>query len=66
MELSVNDEVHTFKEGANLYDVIQELSISEKGTAIAINEEVVPKSQWHNTIPNLNDKILIIKATQGG
>jgi sulfur carrier protein len=36
------------------------------GLAVAINEYVIPKSEWDTTSPNPNDKILIIKAVQGG
>ena len=36
------------------------------GIAVAINETVVPKSQWTSTLLQENDKVLIIKASQGG
>ena len=36
------------------------------GIAVALNEKVIPNSDWKTTSLNENDKILIIKATQGG
>ncbi len=36
------------------------------GIALAVNEKVIPKTEWNNFQLNDNDKILIIKATQGG
>lgn len=39
---------------------------SVKGVAIAINNQVIPKSEWENYSIQENDKITIIRATQGG
>ncbi len=36
------------------------------GIAVAINDLVVPKSQWSKHVLNAGDKVLIIKASQGG
>ena len=37
-----------------------------KGIAIAINQQVISKDRWSSYIINENDKVMIIKATQGG
>ncbi|WP_200978475.1 sulfur carrier protein ThiS [Echinicola sp. 20G] len=37
-----------------------------RGVAVAVNHEVIPKSQWDVFQLKENDNILIIKATQGG
>ena len=37
-----------------------------KGIAIAVNEVVIPKSQWDTFVLKEKDKVLIIKASQGG
>ena len=39
---------------------------NQKGIAVAVNNSVIPKSEWQNKILNENDKITIIRATQGG
>lgn len=39
---------------------------SHRGLAVAVNQEVVPKSRWDDFKLKENDDILIIKATQGG
>lgn len=36
------------------------------GIAVAVNESVIPKSNWANTQIQENDNILVITATQGG
>jgi len=38
----------------------------QRGIAIAINNSVIPKINWHNQFLKHNDEVLIIKATQGG
>jgi len=37
-----------------------------QGIAVAINDMVIPKSLWEETIIQENDNILIITATAGG
>ncbi|UCS92629.1 sulfur carrier protein ThiS [Echinicola marina] len=39
---------------------------SLRGLAVAVNQEVIPKSRWDDFKLKENDDILIIKATQGG
>jgi len=34
--------------------------------ALAVNQTVIPKSQWDSLLIHENDQIDIIKATQGG
>ena len=38
----------------------------QSGIAVAVNETVIPKKDWPNQILQPQDKILVIKATQGG
>ncbi|ETN94745.1 hypothetical protein P278_26880 [Zhouia amylolytica AD3] len=40
--------------------------MSDDGIAIALANNVVPKSEWDTTCLRENQNILIIKATQGG
>ena len=40
--------------------------IKTDGIAIAINQNVIPKSEWKKTLLKKIDQLLIIKATQGG
>lgn len=36
------------------------------GLAVAVNEMVIPKGKWQQTALTSTDKVLIIKASQGG
>ena len=40
--------------------------VEKKAIALALNEEVIPKSQWALTPLEEGDRILVIRATQGG
>lgn len=63
----INDKEHTFNSNQSLSDLFKNLNIDvAKGVAIALNEKVIPRSQWNNQKINDRDKLLLIKATQGG
>jgi len=66
MNLLVNSEPKQFS-GRNISELVQSLNMpSTNGIAFAVNDKVVPKTEWEKFQLNDNDKILIIKATQGG
>jgi sulfur carrier protein len=66
MKLIVNSEPQQFS-GKNISELVVALNmINTNGTAFAVNEKVVPKTEWEKFELKDNDKILIIKATQGG
>lgn len=58
------------KEVLNQNTVLELLSGLEmnaaRGIAVAINNEVIPKSEWEKYLLKENDRVTIIKATQGG
>ncbi|AWW28680.1 thiamine biosynthesis protein ThiS [Echinicola strongylocentroti] len=51
----------------SLSGMLQQQQIdASRGMAVAVNDQVIPKSNWDNYHLSENDQILIIKATQGG
>lgn len=67
LKLFINNETHTFDNVQKLSEVLHHLKIeNSNGIAVAVNDTVIPKSQWNSFLLNDNDKILLIKATQGG
>jgi sulfur carrier protein len=67
MEITLNDKNHKITENTSLYDLVfAQLGEKQKGIAVAVNDTVVPKSEWEHHMIKSNDQILIIKATQGG
>ena len=66
VEIFINNATHTFSQEIDLVEMLKQLSLSSQGVAIAINDTVIPKSEWQvHTLKN-QDKITLIQATQGG
>ncbi|MFK7899493.1 MAG: sulfur carrier protein ThiS [Cyclobacteriaceae bacterium] len=65
MTVEVNKEKIEAK-STRLHDLLEEMRISLKGIAVAINNKVVSRFEWKKTQIKENDKITIIRATQGG
>mgnify|MGYP000044107898 FL=1 len=51
-----------------LLKVLETLHVdqSTRGVAVAVNDEVVPKSVWSDTMLAQQDRVEVIRATQGG
>lgn len=67
MNVFVNSQTCQLENDSNLNFALEKNGItSPRGIAVAVNNSVIPKAEWQNKILNENDKITIIKATQGG
>jgi sulfur carrier protein len=66
MEVFINKEKHEVQNNL-LLEVLASVGIElGNGTAVAINNTVVPRNLWQTKNVQSLDNILIIKATQGG
>ena len=65
MKISVNNnEVET---GDNyLLQLSQQLELPQAGIAVAVNNHMVPRSEWEHFVLHENDELIIIKAVCGG
>jgi sulfur carrier protein len=67
MKVKINNEDESLTTGSSLYYLLKKKGfLEQKGIAIAVNNEVISKAEWKLTILLNNDKITVIKATQGG
>jgi sulfur carrier protein len=65
--LRVNDEERTLGGPATLADLLRELGLDErKGVAAAVNDAVVARGEWRACSLAAGDRVLVIRATQGG
>ncbi len=64
--VKVNQKEHQILENLTLQKFVESLKIQTNGIAIAINYNVVKKTDWDTKQVIHNDDILIIKSTQGG
>ena len=67
MTIFINDELTEFEQPPKIIDILTKLQIFEvQGIAVAINDEVIPKANWEKIALQKNDRLMLIRATQGG
>lgn len=67
MTISVNNKPLELSLPGNITTMLRHLQLQEtSGMAVAVNYEVVPKSAWDTHMLHPDDKVTIIRATQGG
>ncbi|MCW7551474.1 sulfur carrier protein ThiS [Endozoicomonas gorgoniicola] len=66
MQIKVNDKQVTVEPPLNLRELLKVLSLEDKGVALAVNCQIVSRSQWENHPLEDGDQITLIKATAGG
>lgn len=64
-KIVVNNE-ETIVECANVSELAQHLQLPERGVALAVNNRVVPRTAWTETVLDDGDSVTIIKAAFGG
>lgn len=66
ISIRINKEQHPFPQASSLEDMLHSLDLGKEGIAIAVNQQVVKRSEWADWVLENDDEVLIIKATQGG
>ena len=66
VELTINGDKREVNESQNLADLVKELDIQAPNFAIALNQQVVPRSKYDSTAIKDNDKVEIVHAVGGG
>jgi sulfur carrier protein len=68
MIVYLNNEQFEFSDAKSISEImVKDLNLNNrKGVAIAVNQEVIPKSDWDSFMVRENDRVTVIKATQGG
>ncbi|MFZ6013507.1 MAG: sulfur carrier protein ThiS [Bacteroidota bacterium] len=67
MEISFNNQLQQIEEGSSVQQLLDRLiGTDQKGIAIAVNQNIVPRTTWGSHTLRAQDKVLVIKATQGG
>jgi sulfur carrier protein len=64
--ITVNGAPEDVADGTTVADLVARHLDSPKGVAVARNEEVVPRSQWDDTVAGDGDRFEILTAAQGG
>ncbi|MGY5355058.1 sulfur carrier protein ThiS [Wenyingzhuangia sp. IMCC45467] len=64
--VKVNNQSKEISENSSVSQLMHQLDQPEHGIAVAINQQIISKSNWNQHFLNQEDDVLIIQATQGG
>ena len=66
MTITVNGELREIADGATLGSLLEALGVRRDGTAVALNDDVVPRTRHAATVLRGGDRLEIIVAVAGG
>lgn len=66
MNVMVNGEAHELDAGITVGGLVAVWAPSPKGLAVAVNEEVVPRSMWDDVELRPDDRVEVLTASRGG
>ncbi|NOQ26603.1 MAG: sulfur carrier protein ThiS [Bacteroidales bacterium] len=67
MNIYVNDKPTEVLQDTSIHSLLKFMKIdSFQGIAIGINDQVIPRKEWDLKSLKENDKVLLIRASQGG
>ena len=65
MDILINNK-KTNVSSTNLLELAKEMNLPEKGVAIAISNQMIPRTEWASTPITEGADVVIIKAACGG
>ena len=66
MKIYINQKEIEVQDNISVKELLDMQQIAIEGTAIAIDNKLVPKNEWNDRILTDGNKITIIRATFGG
>ncbi len=66
MKIKINGDVHSFSASFSLLQLFKELKLADLRFAVAINREVIPRSEYESTLLKEGDEVEIVQAVGGG
>jgi len=68
MEIIINQQTVTVQQEITLANALRDCGAQQptKGTAVAVNETIIPRKLWDIVTLQPNDRIIVVKAAQGG
>ncbi|MHB1698462.1 MAG: sulfur carrier protein ThiS [bacterium] len=66
MKIELNGREFILKEGVTVQNLIDELKLDVKSTAVAVNKTIVSKKTYKEFILKENDKIDLVTIAPGG
>ena len=66
MTITLNGSRREVADGTTLEQLVAEFSLPERGVALAMNNEVVPRSAWAKTPVPPDAQVELVTASKGG
>ena len=66
MNILVNDEPHHFDKPITLHDLLCLLALNATGSALAVNQVIIPRDNWPSRLLEDGDQVLLFQAIAGG
>lgn len=66
MKIKINEQIVVLAENINIEELLAHLNKPFMGSAVAVNQEIISRSHWADTILNEGDNISLFQAIAGG
>ena len=66
MTITLNGSRREIAAGTTLDQLIADFSLPERGVALAMNSEVIPRSAWARTLVLPDAQVEVVTASKGG
>jgi len=66
MKIQINEQVIELAENLNIEQLLAHLNKPLMGSAVAVNQDIISRSHWADTILNEGDNISLFQAIAGG
>lgn len=66
MKIRLNDQPLELTQPISISALLQQLERHQPGTALAINQTIIPRTDWANHLVQDGDDILLFQAIAGG
>lgn len=64
--ITINQQTQVVVGDSHLGQIIDQLELPAEGCVFAINNQVIPKSEWSTMVVNQGDAISLFQAIAGG
>ena len=66
MNVVLNGSPRELADGATILDILALLDAPDRGVAVAIDAEVVPRGEWEGVTLHEGARVEVVQAVQGG
>ncbi len=66
IEIMINRTAHVVDANINLQQIICQFELPDQSCVFAINNQVIPKSEWQSTVLAAGDAISLFQVIAGG